>query len=73
VASSPTPFKGGTLLPVPATLLLALGTGAGSIALPFPAWPPGLSGLDIDFQYAIQDAAALHGVALSNALRADVP
>jgi hypothetical protein len=32
-----------------------------------------MSGLSLHLQHAIQDAAAVQGVALSNALRADVP
>ena len=45
----------------------------GSLPLAWPTWPGGLSGLSLYFQYAIQDAGAVCGVALSNALRADVP
>ncbi len=68
------PFKGGTLVPVPPLLTLGLLTsGAGDLPLAWAAWPAGLSGLDLFFQYAIQDPAAVAGVALSNALRADVP
>ena len=45
----------------------------GRIALEFH-WPPGIpGGTSIVFQYAILDAAAVQGAALSNALRADVP
>jgi hypothetical protein len=45
----------------------------GDILLPWTAWPSGLSGVSLYFQYAIQDVAAVKGVALSNALGADVP
>ncbi|HEX5010432.1 MAG TPA: choice-of-anchor R domain-containing protein [Planctomycetota bacterium] len=70
----PTSFKGGTLLPVPVLLALPLHTDAlGSATLPWAAWPPGVSGLDLYFQAGIQDAAAVKGVALSNALAAHVP
>jgi hypothetical protein len=74
VSSTPTPFKGGTLVPVPPLTALPFATSAsGSIQIPVAAWPPGASGLDLFIQYAIQDASAVKGVALSNALHADVP
>ncbi len=74
LSAAPTPFKGGTLVPIPPLLTLVLGTNAsGGLTLPWAAWPAGLSGLDLYFQEAIQDAAAVKGAALSNALRADVP
>jgi hypothetical protein len=68
--SQPQPFKGGTLVPVPAMLVLPLPTGAGgSFTLAF-TWPSGIpTGTEIYLQAAIQDAAAPAGVALSNALR----
>lgn len=73
-ASTPAPFKGGTLVPVPELLAVPVGTGPiGIVLLPWPSWPSGLSGVSLWFQYAVQDAAAVKGVALSNALRADVP
>ena len=72
--STPTSFKGGTLLPVPVLQALPLATdSAGSILLPWTSWPAGLSGLSLFFQCAIKDSAAVKGVALTNALRADVP
>jgi hypothetical protein len=73
-ASTPTPFKGGTLVPVPSTLTLSLvSNGAGAIVLPFN-WPAGIPALtQIAFQYAIQDAAAVKGVALSHAVLAITP
>ncbi len=75
LSSTPTPFKGGTLLPVPIALQLTLSTGGspGSIPLGWSSWPAGLSGASLYFQYAIADALAVQGVALSNALRADLP
>jgi len=74
LSGNPTPFKGGLLVPLPAILTLALATSAGgSIALPWPSWPAGLSGLGIHFQFGIQDAGGPQGVALSNALRGNVP
>jgi len=69
-----TPFKGGTLMPLPFELALSVPTDAlGECLVPWAAWPPGLSGLSLFFQAAIQDTAAAKGVALSNALVADVP
>jgi len=71
----PAPFKGGTLVPLPAALILPLGTNAsGAISLSWPAWPAGAPpGVELDFQYVIPDAAAPKGMALSNALRAITP
>jgi hypothetical protein len=45
----------------------------GGVPLVWTAWPSGLSGLELYFQYAIQDAGAIKGTALSNALKAAVP
>ncbi|MGQ0553485.1 MAG: hypothetical protein ACT4PU_09735 [Planctomycetota bacterium] len=74
LVGAPTHFKCGTLVPVPVAFELPIFTdGAGSIPLAWAAWPSGLSGLSLYFQYAMQDATAVCGVALSNALRADVP
>ena len=73
LASTPLPFKCGTLVPLPQLLQLSLFTnGAGSILLGWPSWPGGLSGLSLYLQYAIADPPATCGVALSNALRADL-
>jgi hypothetical protein len=74
LSDNPTPFKGGLLKPVPSILELNLVTGApGSILLPF-LWPTGIpSGISFYFQYAIADAAAVQGVALSNALKGTTP
>jgi hypothetical protein len=62
------PFKGGVLVPDPLMLLPFTTSGAGTLSLPFtlPAVPPGL---DMIFQYWIQDAAASKGFAASNALK----
>ena len=74
IGSAPVPFKGGTLAASPPALTLTLVTSqVGSIALNFSHWPAGLSGLELYFQYAIKDGAAVQGVALSNALEADIP
>jgi len=45
----------------------------GDTHLPWTAWPSGLSGVSLFFQFGIKDVAAMNGVALSHALRADVP
>ena len=74
LGSTPAPFKCGTLVPLPVGRQLLLVTdGRGGAALEWASWPGDLSGLDLYFQYAIPDAGAICGVALSNALRADVP
>jgi hypothetical protein len=74
LSSAPAPFKCGTLVPVPVALQLTLATnGTGALSLAWGAWPNGLSGASLYFQYAIADGAAVCGTALSNALRADVP
>ncbi|HTE07002.1 MAG TPA: FG-GAP-like repeat-containing protein [Planctomycetota bacterium] len=68
------PFKGGVVLATPALYALPLTTdGLGEIVIPFGAWPAGGSGLSLYFQDLIADAAAVQGVAFSNALRADIP
>lgn len=72
--STPVPFKCGTLVPLPVIARFPLPTnGAGAVPLAWAAWPGGLSGLGLYFQFAIGDPAAACGVSLSNALRADVP
>ncbi|HTE05123.1 MAG TPA: right-handed parallel beta-helix repeat-containing protein, partial [Planctomycetota bacterium] len=74
LAKTATPFKGGTLVPVPPLISLVLGTdGNGALTLPF-AWPVGLPpGFSLYFQHAIQDATAVHGVSLSNAVQSEAP
>ena len=74
LTNDPTSFKGGTLVPVPPALLLPFTTSAaGTVPLAFP-WPAGLpSAFSLYHQFAIQDAAAIHGVALSHALKSTTP
>jgi hypothetical protein len=74
MSSTPAPFKGGTLVPMPPLLTLPFTTSAvGTIALPF-TWPPGLPpAFTLYYQYAIKDAAAVQGVSLSTALRSIAP
>jgi hypothetical protein len=69
------PFKGGTLAAAPPIALLAFSTsGAGTLVLPWAAWPAGLpAGTVLVFQFGIADAGAVHAVALSNALQAVTP
>lgn len=66
----PVPFKGGQLAAFPPVIQLSLFTGVdGTLALPWAAWPAGLpSGQTLVFQYAILDAGAPVGVALSGAI-----
>ena len=74
LSSTPTGFKCGTLVPVPVVFQIPLvTTGAGTLPLGWGSWPAGLSGASLYFQYAIADGAAVCGVSLSNAMRADVP
>ncbi len=72
--NAPAPFYGGTLATVPVSLQLAVILPAsGSLSLPFvmPAGVP--SGLKLTCQWGIQDAGAVQGVALSNAVQATTP
>src|SRR5262249_21031944 len=65
--STPTPFKGGVLLPVPPALATLLLTDAqGGVTLGWTSWPALGPGSTYWLQAAIADAAAPHGVALSN-------
>jgi hypothetical protein len=68
------PFKGGVLLAVPPLAQIPLTTsGAGVFSLPFVT-PSGLPGaIDLTFQVALQDATAVHGVAISTGLGATTP
>lgn len=71
---NPTRFKGGVLKPVPSLPFPVLVTTAGGeLDLPF-VWPSGVpETLPFYMQYAVQDAGAVAGVALSNALRGVTP
>ncbi|MGQ0552977.1 MAG: hypothetical protein ACT4PU_07130 [Planctomycetota bacterium] len=69
IFNSPTPFKGGTIVPVPVLSQLPLFTiPSGAMPLSWPSWPAGLAGVTLYFQYGVLDPAAVAGVALSNAL-----
>ena len=74
-ANTPVPFKCGTLSTVPVLLSLPLVTSpTGAILIPFAPWPAGLpAGVDLYWQYAIQDGAAVCGVSISNLLQATLP
>jgi hypothetical protein len=74
LSSTPTPFKGGTLLPVPALSVLVLATSpAGSVTLPFVMSAGLPAGTGLWLQWAIQDPAAVQGTALSNGLEGVTP
>ncbi|HEX5010329.1 MAG TPA: choice-of-anchor tandem repeat NxxGxxAF-containing protein [Planctomycetota bacterium] len=74
LGSSPLPFKGGVLLAVPPLAQIPLTTSAaGTFALPFVT-PSGLpAAIALTLQVALQDGAAVHGVAISTALGATTP
>jgi phosphatidylinositol-3-phosphatase len=74
LASSPVAFKGGTLVAFPSLVTVPLVTQAdGTLLLPF-TWPAGVpSATPLWFQDAISDPAAIHQVALSDALMATTP
>jgi len=71
LASTPAPFKGGTLATIPVLLSTTLGTsGGGTIPIAIASWPGGLPpGTSIYVQYAIVDAVGPVGVSLSNAIK----
>jgi hypothetical protein len=72
-SSSPMPYKGGTLLPGPTLISVLIGTNAGGgWSLNFRA-PQAASGTEFWVQVGIQDAAAVQGVSLSNAVKGTVP
>jgi len=74
LASTPVPFKGGMLMPFPFfDPLITSTSGTGGFDLPFvmPAGVPAASELWV--QWAIQDAAAIAGVSLSNAVMGLTP
>lgn len=72
--STPVPFKGGTLCTVPLATSAVFPIGpTGTASLPSTI-PPGIpSGAQAFWQFAIQDAGAVKGVALSNCLRSTFP
>jgi len=74
LSSGSIPFKGGILKPAPFFGPVMLATDpTGSLNIPF-LMPAGLpAGTSLVFQWAIQDAAAVQGVALSNAVKGLTP
>lgn len=69
LAASPTPFKGGTLVPVPVLLLLSLPSdGSGSASIPIAG---GLGPASVVIQAAAPDVTLPEFFALSNALQLD--
>ncbi len=71
LTQQPTPFKGGTLVPVPWSFALALPVdGAGEVAV--NGIPGGQGPLLVYLQALMSDAAQPKGWALSNALRVDL-
>ena len=71
---APAPFKGGTLVPVPPSLVVMLGTSpAGTITVPWLSWPHLPPGTDFFFQFAIVDSAAPAGASLRTSVRALQP
>jgi hypothetical protein len=73
--STPTPFKGGTLVPVPVALTIPMVTNVtGAIPLSWTSWPGGLPPATTrNLQNANADAGAPPGPALSNALKGVTP
>jgi hypothetical protein len=74
LSSTPVTFKGGSLKPFPFLPPVILTTSAsGVISIPF-LMPSGVpAGTELWAQWAIQDAAAVKGVALSNAIQGVTP
>lgn len=74
LAPAPLPFKGGLLQAAPPALAIWITTDPqGAFALPFD-WPAGFpSGVVAMLQVALDDAAAVQGVALSNGLELLTP
>ena len=67
-------LQGGGLLPAPWIVALPAVTDAeGAVSLAWSSAPAGLAGLSLSLQYGVRDSGAPGGVALSNALCADVP
>ncbi|RKY19602.1 MAG: hypothetical protein DRQ55_10220 [Planctomycetota bacterium] len=69
LSSNPTSFRGGTLVPVPHDLLLALnadGAGAGGLAIPGGGGP-----LTVFVQAAAADGSQAQGFSISNALQVE--
>ncbi|RKY21154.1 MAG: hypothetical protein DRQ55_05420 [Planctomycetota bacterium] len=73
-ASTPTPFRGGLLYTIPIDLQLDFASDAGGQVYFQAPWPAGLpSGVDIWYQFGIQDATHPKGATLSNAVKNTLP
>lgn len=70
LSASPTPFKGGTLVPLPVLVVLPVLVGAGGSAT-LPGVPGGGGPLAAYVQFVQQDPAQPAGYALSNAVRVE--
>jgi hypothetical protein len=68
LVASPTPFKGGMLVPVPPLLQLTVFTDADGKWVLEPASGTGSIPVDVVLQAAVLDPGAVNGVSLSNAL-----
>ncbi|MFT7464398.1 MAG: sulfatase activating formylglycine-generating enzyme [Pseudohongiellaceae bacterium] len=74
LSSTPVPFKGGTLKPVPFLPPVFVNTSAaGGISLPFVMTAGLPVGTELWVQWGIQDSAAINSVALSNAIKGVTP
>ena len=67
------PFFGGTLVPTPTSVILLPTSAAGTLDLPFVMVAGTPPGVQLWLQYAISDAAAVQGIALSNAILGVTP
>lgn len=74
-SSTPVPFKGGTLQPFPFLIppIILPTDGNGGISLSFSLQPGVPAGIELWVQWGIQDAAAIAGVSLSNAVLGITP
>jgi hypothetical protein len=71
--ANPTPFKGGTLVPLPIVAMLPLPLdGLGGLAIPVPGGSS-VGPLDVYVQLGAQDGSQPKGVVLSNVLRVEFP
>jgi hypothetical protein len=74
LSGAPVPFKGGILEPFPLlTSLFLATTPLGGMHLPFTMVAGVPAGTELWLQWAIQDAGAIQGVALSNAIKGVTP
>lgn len=71
LTQTPTNFLGGTLIPLPLTIQISIGTNAlGQVHI--PGVPGGSGPLSLYMQYIYTDSALIHGVGLTNAVRMDI-